>query len=502
MDLIKKFEEVKEYIGKIEYLNNAIVLVDWDMRTNMPPKAGESKSKVLEYLSGELFNMTTSEKIKSFIEELSPYKSEMSLLQRRILEELERGYNETMKIPVDRYIESIGNTSRAQIAWEKAKEENDYESFKPYLKKVIDFSREFIGYWGYQGDMYNTLLDKYERGLTVEKLDKIFSELRDGIVEILEEIKKSDKKIDTNILKGNFDVDKQKEFSLNVLETMGFDLEAGRLDVSAHPFTTNMGNKDVRLTTNYHKNEFTSALFSTIHEGGHGIYEQNISDDLENTGLSSGASMAIHESQSRFYENIVGRSREFTSYLLNISKKYFDDFNGVTSDEFYEAMNKVEPSFIRIEADELTYSLHIIIRYELEKDLINGRITVDELPSEWNRKYKEYLGVEPINDSVGVLQDVHWSASLFGYFPSYALGNLYGAQIYNTLLKENPTIMNEIAEGNLKNLHSWLKEKIHTHGSLYSPAEIIERVTGEELNSKYFINYLKDKYYNIYDINK
>ena len=285
-----------------------------------------------------------------------------------------------------------------------------------------------------------------------------------------------------------------------VLEKMGFDLEAGRLDVSVHPFTTNMGNKDVRLTTNYHKDRFASALFSTIHEGGHGIYEQNISDDLENTGLNAGVSMAIHESQSRFYENIIGRSKEFTSYLLNLSRKYFEEFKDVTAEEFYEAMNKVEPSFIRTEADELTYSLHIIIRYELEKDLINGRITLDQLPSEWNKKYKEYLGVEPTSDSVGVLQDVHWSASLFGYFPSYALGNLYGAQIYYTLLKEEPKIMEDIAEGNLNNLHSWLKENIHKYGSIYLPAEIIKRVTGEELNPQYFIKYLKDKYYEIYNI--
>ncbi|SCK04450.1 Putative metalloprotease ypwA [uncultured Clostridium sp.] len=502
MDLEKKFEEVKGYIGQIEYLTHSIVLVDWDMRTNMPVKAGESRSKVLEYLSSQLFDMTTSTKVKTFIEELSPYKDNMSLVQRRILEELERNYNETMKIPADRYVASVGATSRAQIAWEKAKEENDYESFKPHLQKVIDFSREFIDYWGYEGDKYNTLLEKYERGLTVEKLDKVFGELRDGIVEILENIKKSKKTIDTNILKGNFDILKQKDLSLCILQKMGFDLEAGRLDVSVHPFTTNMGNKDVRLTTNYHKDEFTSALFSTIHEGGHGIYEQNISDDLENTGLNIGASMAIHESQSRFYENIVGRSEEFTTYLLNLSRKYFEDFNKISPEEFYEAMNKVEPSFIRTEADELTYSLHIIIRYELEKDLINGRISLDQLPSEWNKKYKEYLGVEPTNDTDGVLQDVHWSASLFGYFPSYALGNLYGAQIYNTLLNEKPEIMKEVGEGNLRNLHSWLKENVHKFGSLYTPSEIIKRVTGEELNSKYFINYLKEKYYKIYNINK
>lgn len=498
MELEKRFEELKAYIGDIKNLDHAITLIDWDMRTNIPVKAGESRSKVLEYLCGESFKMATSPKVKEFIDELSLYKDEMSLVQKRTLEEVKRQYDETMKIPTDRYIASVGAISRSQIAWENAKEDNDYESFKPHLQTVLDFQREFIEYWGYEGDKYNTLLDKYERGLTVEKLDEVFSSLRDGIVEILDEIKKSDKKIKADFLKGDFDTNKQKELSLDILEKMGFDLEAGRLDVSVHPFTTNMGNKDVRLTTNYHKDEFTSALFSTIHEGGHGIYEQNISDSLENTGLDSGASMALHESQSRFYENIIGRSKEFTSYLLNLSKKYFDNFKNVDNNEFYEAMNSVEPSFVRTEADELTYSLHIIIRYELEKDLINGRITVDNLPEEWNKKYKEYLGIEPTCDALGVLQDVHWSAALFGYFPSYALGNLYGAQIYYTLLKEEPNIMKEIAEGNLKNLHSYLKENIHQYGSIYTPAEIINRVTVEELNSKYFLKYLKEKYLEIY----
>ena len=498
MNIENKFNEFKEFIGEINNLNNAITLVDWDMRTNMPAKAGESKSRVIEYLSGEAFKMATSTKFKEFIDELFPYKEEMTLVQRRMLEEAERDYNSTMKIPQDRYVAFVGAQSRSAFAWEKAKVENDYESFKPHLKTLIDFEKEFIGYWGYEGDKYNRLLDNYERGLTVEKLDAIFSKLRDGIVEILNEIKKSNKKINNDIFKGHFDISKQKELSLFVLDKMGFDLEAGRLDVSVHPFTTNMGNKDVRLTTNYHEDELTSALFSTIHEGGHGIYEQNISDSLENTSLDRGASMAVHESQSRFYENIIGRSKEFCSYLLNVIKEHFEDFKDVEIDEFYEAMNKVEPSLIRTEADELTYSLHIIIRYELEKDLINGRITVDELPKEWNNKYKEYLGVEPANYSEGVLQDVHWASALFGYFPSYALGNIYGAQIYYKLIKDKPEIMQEVEDGNLKNVHSWLKENVHQYGSLYTPSELIKRITGEELDSKYFLKYLRDKYLGIY----
>ncbi len=500
MALNKKITELKEYLGQYEKLNEAINLIYWDMRTNMPPKAGESRSKVLEYLSGESFNMITSSKVGDFIKDLSQYKNEMNLTELRMLEELERNYNETKKIPQDRYIAFVGVCSNSELAWEKAKDANDFEIFKPHLEKVVEFQKEFINYWGYKNDKYDTLLDKYELGLTIEKLDKVFAELRDGIIEVLNNIKASNKKINNDFLFGSFDTKKQKDLSLYILEKIGFDLEAGRLDESIHPFTTNFGNKDVRLTTNYHEDEFTSALFSTIHEGGHGIYEQNISDDLENTGLQTGASMAIHESQSRFYENILGRSKEFCSYLLPIAKEYFEDFKNVTLDEFYEAMNYVETSLIRTEADELTYGLHIIIRYEIEKELINGRITVAELKDLWNKKYKEYLGVEPKTDSEGILQDMHWSDGSFGYFPSYALGNLYGAQMFYKLLEEKPNVMEAVKEGNFIEITNWLKEKVHIHGSLYTPGEIIKNITGEELNPKYFIDYLKNKYYKIYDI--
>lgn len=500
MILNDKITELKEYIGKYEKLNQAIALIYWDMRTNMPNKAGESRGKVLEYLSEESFKMITSDQVKIFIEDLLNEKENLNKVDMRMLTELERQYNETKKIPQNKYVEFVGVCSNSEIAWEKAKEANDFEIFKPHLEKVVSYTKEFIEYWGYDKDKYDTLLDKYELGLTTEKLDKVFGELKEGILEILDNIKKSKKKTKRDFLYGNFDSNKQKELSLFILNKIGFDLEAGRLDVSVHPFTTNFGNKDVRLTTNYHENEFTSALFSTIHEGGHGIYEQNIDDNLENTGLQMGASMAIHESQSRFYENILGRSKEFCSYLLEISKEYFEDFKDVKLEDFYEAMNYVEPSLIRTEADELTYGLHVIIRYEIEKELINGRIEVSALKDLWNNKYEEYLGVKADKESEGILQDMHWSDGSFGYFPSYALGNIYGAQMLNTLKKENPNIMDSLKEGDFSEINNWLKEKVHIHGAIYSPEELIKNITGEELNSKYFIEYLKEKYYKIYNV--
>ena len=500
MNLKEKFNEVKEHISEVNKLNEAISLVYWDMRTSMPSKAGETRSDVISYLSGEVFKKTTSDKVLGFIESLNVNKEKMNTLELRMLEELEKDYNETKKIPEDRYVAYISATNKAEIAWEKAKENNDYEGFKDNLKEIINFQKEFIEYWGYEENKYDTLLDKYESGLTVKKLDKVFSELRDGIIEILKNIKSSNKKINREFLNGHFDTNKQKELSLEILKSIGFDLNAGVLDESVHPFTINISKNDVRLTTNYHEDEFTSALYSTIHEGGHGIYEQNIGDDLKDTGLQAAISMAIHESQSRFYENIIGRSKEFCSYLLPLAKKYFKDFDSVNLEEFYEAINYVEPSLIRTEADELTYSLHIIIRYEIEKELINGDISVDDLPELWNKKYREYLGVEASNYSEGILQDVHWSGGMFGYFPSYALGNIYGAQMYYKLLEEKPEVMNEVAKGDFNTVKVWLNEKVNKNGKLYTPNELIKNITGEELNAKYFIKYLKEKYYEVYNV--
>ncbi|MDF2671905.1 MAG: Zn-dependent carboxypeptidase, partial [Clostridiales bacterium] len=359
--------------------------------------------------------------------------------------------------------------------------------------------KEMIGYWGYEGNKYNTLLDFYEPGFTVEKIDKVFGELRNAIVELLNKIKASGYTPNTNILEGTFSKESQEDLSIHILKKMGYDFEAGRMDETMHPFTIEFNNKDVRITTHYYEHDFTSALFSCIHEGGHGIYEQDIADELIGTTLGSGVSSGIHESQSRFYENILGRSREFWKGFYPEVIRTYPQFSAVDFEDFYKAINIVKPSLIRVDADELTYSLHIIIRYEIEKALINNEIEVEDLPRIWNEKYKEYLGIEPENDGVGVLQDVHWAGGSFGYFPSYALGNLYGAQFYYAMLRDIPNTMKDVENGEFGAIKEWLKEKIHKHGGVYKPSELIKMVTGEELSAKYFIEYLNRKYGEIYN---
>ncbi|PPK43904.1 carboxypeptidase M32 [Clostridium algidicarnis] len=495
----EKLNEVREYMLDLEHLNQAIGLVYWDMRVGIPKKAIDSRSEVIGYLSGESYKLSTSDKVKEFIDYFEGVEG-LDDISSSMIENLKKEYEKTKKIPSDRHKEYTILASKSEVAWEEAKDKSDFEIFKPYLQKVVDFKDEFINYWGYDKNKYDTLLDFYEPSITVEKLDNIFGELRDGIVELLEKINNSKVKPRDDFFKKEFSKESQEEFSKFVVEKLGYDFDAGRIDESVHPFTINFGNKDVRITTKYLTNEFRSALFSTIHEGGHAIYEQDIPDELNGTGLGTGASMGIHESQSRFYENIIGRSKSFWKYFYPEAKKRFPQFEGISLEEFYKGLNTVEPSLIRTEADELTYSLHVIIRYEIEKALVNGKIKVEDLPRVWNEKYKEYLGIEASCDAEGVLQDMHWSDGSFGYFPSYALGNIYGAQFLNKMKKDIPNMDEEIEKGNFEDIHKWLSENIHKHGAVYKPADLIKMVTGEELTAKYFIEYLNKKYTEIYDL--
>lgn len=493
-----KLREFKDYMSKVEYLNSATSVLSWDMMVSIPKRGKAYRSEVLGYLSSESYKLQTSEEMKSFIDYFISQENLDDTTKAMTLN-AKKNYDRTKKIPEEKYKEYVILASNSFSYWEEARAKSDYSIFKPYLEKIVNYNLEFLNYWGYEGNKYNTFLDMYEPGITVEKLDKVFGELREAIVDLLNKIKASSIKIKTDFFNEYFTKESQEEFGIYVAKKLGYNFEAGRIDVSTHPFTTTFDNKDVRITTRYDEHEFRGALFSTIHESGHAIYEQNIPDELKGTGLATGVSMGIHESQSRFYENILGRSKEFWKYFYKETQSRFEQFKKVSFEDFYKAINVVEPSLIRTEADELTYSLHVIIRYEIEKALINGDVTVDELPRIWNSKYKEYLGVEPGNDAEGVLQDMHWSDGSFGYFPSYALGNLYGAQFLSKLLKDIPNYYELIEEGKFEKVHQWLKENIHKYGSVYEPAVILKKVTGEELTARYFIEYLNNKYSKIYN---
>ncbi len=502
IELMEKLQQLKEIGKNLTHLIHVQGLINWDMNTGIPEKAIPGRIEDMGYIYSLVINMILSPSNGELLEYLMANRGELTFIDRRMVEEFKRDYDDFVKIPPERSMEYQKLCAESDAFWKTAKANNDFAGFKPYLEKIYGFTKEFAEYLGYEGNIYNKVLDDYERGLTVERTDKVFSALRDGIVELLEKIKASDVEINDSFFNRYFAEKDQEEFGKFVLEKLGYDFKAGRLDTTEHPFTTNFGNKDVRITTHYYENEFRSAFFSNVHEGGHGIYEQNSADELEYTELSGGASMGIHESQSRYYENILGRSRNFWTYLYPELQKRFPQFEDVTLEDFYKGINKVQPSLIRIDADELTYSLHIIIRYELERAILNNELTIDELPDAWNNKYKEYLGIEPKNDAEGVLQDTHWGSGLIGYFPSYALGNVYGAQFLNKMKKDIPTYEEEVKNGNFMIITHWLNENIHKFGRLYTPSELILKVTGEELNPKYFLDYLNEKYSEIYGLDK
>jgi carboxypeptidase Taq len=500
--IIKDLEkEFLSYVKKMMAYSEAISVMYWDMRTGAPKKGIEQRSEVIGTLSSEVFKMSISEEMAAYLAKLTGQEQELLGTTVKVLEHCKEEYERNKKIPAEEFQEYVVLQSKAESVWEEAKSTANFELFRPYLERLVEFNKRFIQYWGPKETNYDTLLDHYEPGMTVRTLDQVFGELRDAIIPLVKAISESNNQPRTDFLYHKFQKDRQRALSLKLLEQLGYDFESGRLDETVHPFMIGLNPGDVRVTTKYDENDFRTALFGTIHECGHALYEQNISKELVGLPICTGTSMGIHESQSLFYENFVGRNYYFWKHNYDLLKEFAgNQFDGVSLDEFYRAINESKPSLIRIEADELTYPLHIIIRYEIEKGLFNEGLEVKDLPEIWNAKYEQYLGIRPQNDAEGVLQDVHWSGGSFGYFPSYALGYMYAAQFKHAMLKDLPQFDQLLAEGNSKPILNWLTEHIHQYGKMKKPLEILKDVTGEGLNAKYLIDYLSDKYSKVYGL--
>ncbi|MFF2908514.1 carboxypeptidase M32 [Paenibacillus sp. NPDC057934] len=499
----QEWEKFSSLLSKMSGYREAIGLLHWDLRTGAPRKGAEIRSQTVGMLSGEYFRLETSPEMGRFTEFFSrpDIKSQLNEIQNKIVHDCRKEYERSKSIPPEKYEEYAVLAAHSETKWEDAKENSDFAGFEPFLTKIVAFKQEFIDYWGVNGTRYDTLLDMYEPDLTVEKVDEVFSRLRSRLVPLVEKIAASPNKPDTSFLQQIFEQEQQEQFGLFILKQMGYDFDAGRLDESVHPFATGLNPGDVRITTNYIPDNVTSAVFSSLHEGGHALYEQNINPELVGTPLAQGASMGIHESQSRLWENMIGRSLPFWERYYKDLQHYFPvQLAGVDVKDFYRAINSVDNTFIRIEADELTYNLHIIVRYEVEKLIFNEGLAVKDLPQVWNAKYQEYLGITPPTDALGVLQDVHWSGGDFGYFASYSLGNMYAAQILNTLRKELPTFDELVSSGNLLPIKEWLTDKIYKYGQSLTPSQIIEQVTGEPLNPDYLADYLEEKYTSLYQL--
>lgn len=491
---------LQQHMAELDDLYASMGLLSWDLETMMPPKGAESRSRQMATLSALAHRMACSPQLGDWLSELEDkaVQAALSETHRAIVREVRRAYDEAVKLPESLVTALSETTSAAHLKWVEARKSNSFEVFLPSLKQIVKLNQEKADALGYENSRYNALLDIYEPGLTVATLDPLFADLEDKLKPLVAAIAQKPKP-DISFKQRTCTKEQQKALCQRLLEAIGFDFEAGRLDDAPHPFCSGSNPGDVRLTNRYLVNDWTSAIFSALHEGGHGLYEQGINSQFAGTVLGGGVSLGIHESQSRLWENLIGRSQSFVTFLMPLFQEQLPEaITGIDAKAFYRAINIVEPSFIRVEADEVTYNLHIVLRYQLEKALIEGSLAVEDLPEAWGAGMNKLLGIRPATDSESCLQDIHWAHGSFGYFATYTLGNLYSAQFLKTARNTLPDLDTQIQQGELQPLRQWLQEHIHQYGRLYEPDTLCQRVTGEPLNAQYFINYLQEKYTALY----
>jgi len=497
----KKYEILKANLAEWTDIGQAISLLNWDQETNMPPGAAQGRAQAQGTLSRIAHEKATSAEYGKLLEELLPWAEGKGRDSEEyaMLREAKRGYDLSVKLPASFVQECSETSSAAMVAWREAKKSSDFPAFKPHLQKVVEQNRRKAQYLGFRETPYDALLDIYEPGMTKATVAKAFAQLRSEIVPVFAEIRARKDAVSNKILTRSTDTDKQFRLTQDILKAMDYDFNHGRQDRSTHPFTTSIGPADIRVTTWTDKKWIPAAIYASIHEGGHALYEQGIDPAYHKTALGGAASLGTHESQSRLWENIVGRSEPFCKWLLPQLKAYFPAVYGkVTEEELYRAVNKSEPSFIRVEADEVSYNLHILLRFEIESGMLEGTLSLDDAPEAWNAKMKEYLGITPKKASDGILQDVHWSMGAIGYFPTYTLGNIMSAQFYEQAKKSVPGMEDGFARGDFKPLLGWLRQHVHRHGSRYRAAELLEKAGCGPLDVKPFAAYIRNKYSKIY----
>lgn len=497
-NLIKSYQEIRKKLKAYDY---ARYIISWDSSTEAPKGCLEDRGKYVGILSELSYQLSTSPEYINIVNSLMNIKEELDPVLKHEIEVVKREIDRNLKVPMNEYVEFQVLMASSQEIWAQAKINNDFNSFKPTLKKIVTFFRKYIKYQETETEKgYNILLDMYEPKMTMAEYDQFFALLKAQLIPFLKKIQAKEIKFrdDFNLL--TYEKAKQKAFCEYLMDALVFDRNRGLMKESEHPFTSGFGTSDVRVTNHYYENEFTSAIFSAIHELGHGLYEQQVDPSLDDTYCSGGASMALHESQSRLYENMIGRSHEFwEAHYPKLQETFKEQLKDVSLDEFYHFINIVKPSYIRTDADELTYPIHIMLRYDIEKALFNNEIEVDDLENVWNDLFYQYFGIKVDQAKNGVLQDVHWSGGMFGYFPTYALGSAYAAQFYHYMEKDL-NVKEILKSGSTKPLNDWMKEKIHKYGASLYPNEIIKLAVGEAFNPKYYVDYLIKKYSQIYQI--
>ena len=497
----KTYKAFVERLHELADISHAQGLMHWDQETYMPPRGAAMRARALGTLAGLYHERLTAPALVALVADLK----DAALTGDAVVNvrEIDRQQSRSLKLPKELVVELSQTESLGHEAWVAARKKSDFALFRPWLEKIVALKKEVAERVGYEGAMYNALLDEYEPYARVEQIVPVFDQLKAQLVPLVEQIVATGQHPARGVLDQAYPIEQQELLGQQVLADLGFDLQAGRLDLAVHPFCSGTSRDDVRLTTRYSADWLPGALFGTIHEAGHGLYEQGLPADANGTPAGASISLGIHESQSRLWENMVGRSKAFwTHYLPKLRALFPQQLSAVDLDAFYAAVNQVGPSLIRVEADEVTYNLHILLRFELECDLIEGRVAVAELPAAWNERMEQYLGIRPPDDAHGVLQDTHWSCGLLGYFPTYALGNLYAAQFFHQAHQDLPDLEAQIAQGAFGPLKTWLNEKIHARGARVTASELVKEVTGAALRTDCFIDYLQEKFGALYGLSR
>lgn len=488
----KVMQKIRIISNEINDLNSIQALLHWDQEAFMPPGAAEDRAVQLSTLSKIIHQKETASIIDELLKKAKNEYEQLSKADQALIRVMRRDFDQKTLLPEEFVTEFTKLTSQALQCWISARKQSDFSKFQPFLEKIVDMSLKKAEYLGYVDHPYDALLDIYEEDLKTAQVSELFEAIKKPLQKILEDNCKSEN--DKFVFKKPFDEKEQAEFSKLVLRTIGYDFNRGREDKTTHPFTTSLGHNDRRVTNRFNP-DTVDFIFSALHEGGHALYEQGIDRDLAGTHLDTGVSLGIHESQSRLWENMVGRSLSFWNFFYpELQRAFPDHFGEMPLKYFMNCINRVKPSLIRVDADEVTYNFHVLIRFELEKALLEKKISVKDLPALWDQKYQDYLGVKVPNDAQGVLQDIHWSYGSFGYFPTYTLGNIYSAQIWHAFTVNNPDYKTIIENGELSKIREWLKENIYKHGAIYPPKVLIKKITGEKVNVKYFLDYIRQKY--------
>lgn len=496
-----KFNLLKEKLGEVADFQATASVLHWDQQTYMPKGGALARANAMSTIEKTAHERFVSDEIGKLLDELRPWSETKGYdsFEAGLIRVAGRDYEKAKKIPSELVAEFSRETSFAIEAWGKAKSSSDFSIFRPHLEKIVGLNIRKADALGYKDSPYDALLDEFEPGTKKSDIQASFGKLRQGLVPIIKEINSRQDKVTNAVLEQEFDENTQFAFACEVVKALGYDLSKGRQDRSAHPFTTGFSINDVRITTRVRKNFLPSALFASMHECGHALYSQGSDQSFERTPLNDGASLGVHESQSRMWENLVGRSRHFCTWLLPRLKKSFpSQFSRLDAEGLYRAVNKSGPSLIRVEADEVTYNLHVMLRFEIECDLLEGKLKVEDAPAAWNEKMEKYIGIKPADDAHGVLQDIHWALGTIGYFPTYTLGNIMSVQFYNKALSEIPDLPSRIEAGDFHVLLDWLRENIHRHGRKYTPDELLQRVVKSGLDIEPYLNYIRTKYSRLY----